>query len=43
MTHFVWLGTMNVALSMEEPKNQAGKAMCPCHYVGIVRTNPCSN
>ena len=41
LTDFVWLRRMNVVL--DDPKKGAGKGMCPCHQVRMVRTKPCSN
>ena len=31
LTDFIWLRRMNLVL--DDPKNEAGKGMCPCHQV----------
>ena len=41
VTDFVWLRRMNLVL--DDPKNEAGKGMCPCHQVLRLPTAPCSN
>ena len=45
VTDFVWQRRMNLVL--DDPKNEAGKGMCPCHQVSRLLTtpwsNPCSN
>ena len=41
MTDFLWLRRMNHVL--DDPKKEAGKGMCPCQKVQIVRTNPRSH
>ena len=41
VTDFVWLRRMNQVL--DDHKKEAGKGMCPCHQVRIVRTTFCSD